>query len=122
AYDANRRATGSTLAARGQLYAGAYQQAQNVIGRRQLQSEDALQKSLIAFLASNTQAGQRARTSYETGAARAEAGPVAPAQQGPPGRTARTPPRRRRRRRPPPRGAGAQRGVKRPLPPFLTGR
>jgi hypothetical protein len=65
-YDTNRRSTAQSMGSGGQLYAGSFQNAQDLIGRNQLQSEDALQKNVAAFLARNT--GQRtdALTGYET--------------------------------------------------------
>lgn len=63
-YDRNRRASGQGMAAAGQQYAGAFQNQQDLINRGQLQSEDALQKSLIRFLAQNTQRGEQAQTGY----------------------------------------------------------
>jgi hypothetical protein len=65
-YDVSRRSTGQTMAAGGQLYSGAFQNAQDLVNRNQAQGEDSLQKSLIGFLARNTQGGVQARTGYET--------------------------------------------------------
>jgi len=70
-YDTNRRATGQTMAAGGQLYAGSYQGAQDLINRNQLQSEDALTKNLQAFLARNTGQQKEAGTNYEIAAGQA---------------------------------------------------
>jgi hypothetical protein len=49
-YDANRVGTGLQRAARGGLYAGAYQTAQDAVTRGQLKAEDTLQKSLMSYL------------------------------------------------------------------------
>jgi hypothetical protein len=68
-YDTNRRSTGQSMGAGGQLYSGAYQNSQDLVNRNQLQGEDALSKSLINFLASNTLANKNAGTNYETTAA-----------------------------------------------------
>jgi len=65
-YDQNRRSTGQSMGAGGQLYSGAFQNAQDLVNRNQLQGEDALQKSLVGFLARNTQARTQAGTDYET--------------------------------------------------------
>jgi hypothetical protein len=54
AWDTKRRANTSSYAARGQLYAGALQNAQNDANTGQLQSQDALQKALLGFLSRNT--------------------------------------------------------------------
>jgi hypothetical protein len=70
-YDTNRRATGQSMGAGGQLYSGAYQNSQDLVNRNQLGSEDSLQKSLINFLAQNTGQAKTARTNYETNAATA---------------------------------------------------
>lgn len=68
AYDTNRRSTGQSLASQGQLYSGAYQNAQDLVNRNQLGAEDTMQKSLIGFLARNTQARKQTLTGYETSA------------------------------------------------------
>lgn len=70
-YDTNRRSTGNSMAAGGQLYSGAYQNAQDLISRNQLQSEDSLQRALIGFLAQNTQRRTAAGTNFETAAMQA---------------------------------------------------
>jgi hypothetical protein len=66
-YDESRRGTGTSLAAQGQLYSGAYQTAQDYGNQQELQSSDALQKQLLAFLGRNTAAGAQAGSAYETG-------------------------------------------------------
>jgi hypothetical protein len=71
AYDTNRRSTGQSMASGGQLYSGAFQNAQDLVNRNQAQGEDSLQKSLIGFLARNTQGAVQARTGYETAAGQA---------------------------------------------------
>lgn len=70
-YDTNRRSTGQTLAAGGQMYSGAFQNAQDLINRNQLQSEDSLSKQVLNFLMRNTSAATEARTGYETAAGQA---------------------------------------------------
>lgn len=71
AYDINRKSTGQSMAAGGQLYAGAYQSAQDTVNRNQLQAEDAQQKALQAFLAANTGRRKQALTDYELAAGQA---------------------------------------------------
>jgi len=70
-YDTNRRATGQSLASGGQLYHGSFQNAQDLVNRNQLQSEDALLKNVQAFLARNTGQQKEARTNYELAAGQA---------------------------------------------------
>lgn len=70
-FNTNRRATGQTLAAGGQQYAGSSQNAQDLINRNQLQSEDALSKNVLAFLARNTGQQTEANTGYELAAGQA---------------------------------------------------
>lgn len=70
-YDQSRASSGISLAARGQLYSGAYQNAQDYANRQELQSSDALQKQLMAFLSQNTQAGAQAGVAYEQGVGQA---------------------------------------------------
>jgi hypothetical protein len=70
-YDTNRRSTGQSMGAGGQLYSGAYQNSQDLINRNQLQSEDALTKNIQGFLARNTQDQATTGTSYETAAGQA---------------------------------------------------
>jgi hypothetical protein len=65
-YDTNRRSTAQSMGSGGQLYAGAFQNAQDLIGRNQLQSENALQGNVAAFLARNTGQRTEALTGYET--------------------------------------------------------
>src|ERR1044072_7194012 len=71
-YDTSRRSTGQSMGSGGQLYAGAFQNAQDLVNRNQLGSEDALQKSLTAWLLENTDAATRARTRSEEGAGKIE--------------------------------------------------
>jgi hypothetical protein len=68
AYDTNRRSTANQLAAGGQLYSGARQNALDLVSRNQLGAEDQMQKSLASFLARNTQSRTGALTGYETAA------------------------------------------------------
>lgn len=66
-YDESRGSNTIGLAARGQLYSGALQNAQDYANRNELQSSDQLQKQLLAFLGRNTAAGAQAGSAYETG-------------------------------------------------------
>jgi hypothetical protein len=70
-YDTNRRSTGQSMASGGQLYSGAFQNAQDLVNRNELQASDALQKAAASFLAKNTQAGKEAATNYEIAAGQA---------------------------------------------------
>jgi hypothetical protein len=67
-HDTQRRSVGQQMGSGGQLYAGAYQNAQDLSNRNQLQAQDSLQKSLTSFLASNTARRTAAQTDYQTGA------------------------------------------------------
>ena len=67
-YDLDRRAKGQSMAAAGNLYSGAYQNAQDLVNRGELQGNDALLKSLGGFLARNTLEKKDAGTAYETAA------------------------------------------------------
>jgi hypothetical protein len=59
------------MASSGQLYSGAYQNAQDLVNRNQLGAEDSLQKSLVSFLSGNTaKYARRAPTSSSTSGAR----------------------------------------------------
>jgi hypothetical protein len=82
-YDTNRRATGQTMGAGGQLYSGSFQNAQDLINRNQLQSEDTLTKNLQAFLARNTSQRATAGTNYETAVGQADADRIARFQSNP---------------------------------------
>jgi len=70
-YDESRARTAQTLGAGGQLYSGAFQQAQDIGNRGQLQAEDAQQRALLGFLAQNTAGTTTARTNYDLAAIRA---------------------------------------------------
>lgn len=70
-YDQSRTGTTTNYAARGQLYAGSLQNAQDENNRGEAQSSDALQKQLLAFLTRNTQARFQAGSDYEMGAGQA---------------------------------------------------
>jgi hypothetical protein len=70
-YDTSRRSTGQSMGAGGQLYSGAYQNAQDLVNRDQLGGEDSLQKSLIGFLAGNSGQRTQAQTDFELGAGQA---------------------------------------------------
>jgi len=63
-YDTSRRATGQGMGAGGQLYAGAYQNAQDSLNRQQLGAEDTLNKSLAAFLLGNVGKYHGEQTDY----------------------------------------------------------
>lgn len=65
-HDTERRHVGQQMGSGGQLYSGAYQNAQDLSNRNQLQAQDSLQKALSDFLARNTDAAREARTSYQT--------------------------------------------------------
>ncbi len=67
-YDRSRKGAGTSMAARGQLYSGAYQNAQDDLYSKQGQSENALMKALQGFLTKNTAAQGQAKTDYEEGA------------------------------------------------------
>jgi hypothetical protein len=82
-YDRSRASSGISMANAGQLYAGSYQNAQDFLNGNQLQGEDSLQKSLIRFLAGNTQAQGRAGTNYELGAGQAYGDRVGRASSNP---------------------------------------
>ncbi len=71
AYDTNRRSTGNSMAAQGQLYSGARQNALDLVSRNQLGAEDSQYKALQAFLAANTGRAEQAQTDYETAAGEA---------------------------------------------------
>jgi hypothetical protein len=73
-YDASRASTGQTMGAGGQLYSGAYQQAQDIGNREQLGAEDALQKSLVSWLAENTGAYTQAGLDEQTAEMQAAGG------------------------------------------------
>ena len=82
-YDTNRRSTGQSMGAGGQLYGGAFQNSQDLINRNQLQSEDAQTKALTAFLARNTGQTTKANTDYETGVTTADSDRIARFQSNP---------------------------------------
>jgi len=82
-FDTNRRSTGQSMAAGGQLYAGAYQNAQDLVNRNELQSQDSLRKALINYLAGNTGRRTQALTGYETAAQQAESDRIARFQSNP---------------------------------------
>lgn len=70
-YDQARAGNTNSYAARGQLYSGALQNAQDESQFRQGQASDSLQKGLLAFLANNTQAQFGAGSDYNLGAGQA---------------------------------------------------
>lgn len=71
-YDTQRRTAAQSMGSTGGLYSGAFQTAQDVTNRNQLQDTDVLQKSLAAFLAQNTGQRAQAQVDYETGVGRAQ--------------------------------------------------
>lgn len=70
-FDTDRAKSAQSMGSGGQLYAGAFQNAQDATFRNQLGAEDSLQKSLINMLARNTQAKTQAGTDFETAAGQA---------------------------------------------------
>jgi hypothetical protein len=66
-YNRSRASAGINLSARGQLYSGAYQNAQDYANQQELQASDALQKQLLGFLSRNTQQAAEAGNAYESG-------------------------------------------------------
>jgi hypothetical protein len=70
-YDQARTGNTNSYAARGQLYSGALQNAQDESQFREGQASDALQKGLLAFLANNTQDRFTAGSDYNLGAGQA---------------------------------------------------
>jgi len=82
-YDTNRRSTAQSLGAGGQLYSGSFQNAQDLVNRNQLQSEDALLSNVQAFLTRNTGQQKAAGTNYELAAGQAYADRVGRFQSNP---------------------------------------
>lgn len=82
-FDQAHTANTTNYAAQGQLYSGALQNAQDETGRQELQQTDALQKSLLSFLAANTQAQTQAGFDYEAGAGQAKGDAIARAPSNP---------------------------------------
>lgn len=82
-YDQSRSGTGINMAARGQLYAGSYQNAQDTLNRGQLSAEDRQTKTLAAYLAGNTSGRATAQTNFELNAGQALGDRVARAPQNP---------------------------------------
>lgn len=70
-FDTQHRSTGQTMAAGGQLYSGAYQNAQDLVSRNQLQAQDQLDKQIGQFLVRNTLGRTQALTGYELAAQQA---------------------------------------------------
>lgn len=91
-YDQARTGNTTSYAARGQLYAGSLQTAQDESGRGELQASDALQKQLGAFLARNTQARFKAGSDYDLGAGQALGDSIARAASNPAYETVTAPP------------------------------
>lgn len=71
-YDAERAGRGGSMAARGNLYAGSYQKAQDVVNMNQLGAEDELQKALTAFLGENLASQRQVAQDYQTDLGRAQ--------------------------------------------------
>jgi hypothetical protein len=82
-YQESQAGNQTSMAARGQLYSGALQNQQDFTQAGFNQSDNALQRGLLAFLASNTGAKTRAGVDYETAAGAAEADRVGRAAQSP---------------------------------------
>lgn len=70
-YEQSRAGTGISLAAQGQLYSGAYQNAQDYSNQQELQGSDALQKQMLAFLSKNTADASAAGSQFEVGVGQA---------------------------------------------------
>lgn len=82
-YDQARTGNTTSYAARGQLYSGALQNAQAETNFGESQGSDALQKQLMAFLASNLQSKTQAGVDYDTGYAQAGAARIDRAPDNP---------------------------------------
>lgn len=72
-YDASRARTAQQMGAGGGLYSGAFQQAQDIGNRGQVQAESALHDSLFSFLAQNTGATKQAASDEQVAGIRADA-------------------------------------------------
>lgn len=70
-YQQAKTGTANSMAARGQLYAGASQQAQDIQDNSYLQREDALQKALTSALVGLAQRRRQVGTNFETQSAQA---------------------------------------------------
>lgn len=70
-YQQSKTGTANTMASRGQLYGGAFGQAQNIEDNRYQQNENDLQKALTGSLSSIAQKRRQAGTDYETNVANA---------------------------------------------------
>lgn len=70
-YEQSRAGTGINLAAQGQLYSGAYQNAQDYSNQQELQGSDALQKQMLAFLSKNTADASATGSQFEVGVGQA---------------------------------------------------
>jgi hypothetical protein len=82
-YDNARTGNTTSLAARGQLYAGSLQNAQNETGHQQQVGEDQLQRALLAFIARNDTAVGQAGVDYQLGASGALGDSIARAPDSP---------------------------------------
>jgi hypothetical protein len=71
-YDASRARTAQQMGSGGGLYTGAYQQAQDIGNRGQVQAESALHDSLFSFLSRNTGAFKQAGSDEELAGIRAD--------------------------------------------------
>jgi len=76
-YDIDRRSKAQSMAAGGNLYSGAFQNAQDAVNRGELQGSTALTSSLGRWLAGNTVDVANARTAYDTSVATAAGNRVA---------------------------------------------
>jgi hypothetical protein len=72
-YDASRARTAQQMGSGGGLYAGSFQQAQDIGNRGQVQAESGLQDSLFSFLARNSGAFKQAGIDEQTAGIRADA-------------------------------------------------
>lgn len=75
-YDQSRARTAQSIGSTGGLYTGAAQKAQDLVNIGQVGAEDSLQKSLLSFLAQNTQATANAGANYENAVGAADASRV----------------------------------------------
>jgi hypothetical protein len=71
------------MPARGQLYAGSLQNAQNATTDSNNQAENGLQRSVMAFLARNQQQRGQANVDYEMGSGQASADRISRAPSNP---------------------------------------
>lgn len=82
-YNQARKAAGNQLAAQGQLYSGAYVNAQDAVSRDQGQASDSLQKALLGFLSNNSAQQAGLEPAYEQGVAQAMGDAISRAPSNP---------------------------------------